>query len=244
MQAETTLNLSILCVKTTQYTGILICASDNNTVISKRYDTLVRLIYKNVVGWFHTINVKIKFAKMILRFSLSIAVISVCVFRVSCLDDTLNKRRVIQKTKCPKVNSYRLYDLEQVSSFRNFEVSQGRTDSRLKIEINKKSIHQLFEFGEISIKIRALRILQVQGSWYVIKYYASSEESEIYRCMRTIFSLSADLPEISMNMNFTFTFKDDPDNEHLCGNITWRIPDSQRPSHWVHSENICEYAYS
>ncbi|XKL69388.1 hypothetical protein PGB90_007157 [Kerria lacca] len=76
---------------------------------------------------------------------------------------------------------------------------------------------------------------QLPGNWYVIEYYASSEESQIYRCMRTNFYLSPTDPEISMN--FTFSFTDDPENEQLYGNITWRIPNGQQPSHWVHSED-------
>lgn len=71
----------------------------------------------------------------------------------------------------------------------------------------------------------------------MIEYYASSEESQIYRCMRTNFYLSPTDPEISMN--FTFSFTDDPENEQLYGNITWRIPNGQQPSHWVHSEDPC-----
>lgn len=56
--------------------------------------------------------------------------------------------------------------------------------------------------------------------------------------MRTDFHLSPNDVEISMN--FTFSFMDDPDNEQLYGNITWRIPDLRRPSHWVHSEDTCK----
>lgn len=80
------------------------------------------------------------------------------------------------------------------------------------------------------------------GSWYVIEYYASSEESQIYRCMRTVFSLSSD--DIEISMNFTYSFIDDPDNEHLYGNITWRIPDLKQPSHWVHAEDTCKFFFT
>lgn len=45
-------------------------------------------------------------------------------------------------------------------------------------------------------------------------------------------------------MNFTFSFVDDPDNEQLYGNITWKIPDTSRPSHWIHSESICKRVYN
>ncbi len=75
------------------------------------------------------------------------------------------------------------------------------------------------------------------GDWYVIEYYASSEEFDIYSCMRTTFYLSPE--EKEMTMNFTFSYIDDPDKERLHGNITWRIPDLRYPSHWVHSERTC-----
>lgn len=80
--------------------------------------------------------------------------------------------------------------------------------------------------------------IQIKGTWNVIDYYASSEEVEIYRCMRSTFNLSPDAPEISMD--FTYSYSDDPDNEMLAGNITWSIPSFEQPGHWVHKETSCK----
>lgn len=82
---------------------------------------------------------------------------------------------------------------------------------------------------------------QIKGTWNVIEYYASSEEVEIYRCMRSTFNLSPDTPEISMD--FTYSYADDPDNEMLTGNITWNIPSFELPGHWVHMETPCMACY-
>nr|CAD7454015.1 unnamed protein product [Timema tahoe] len=80
---------------------------------------------------------------------------------------------------------------------------------------------------------------EILGKWYVVQYYASSEEALSYRCMREVFTMAADRPEVSMN--FTYIFTDDPEGEKLVGNITWRIPNGNRPAHWVHAEDSCEY---
>jgi len=82
----------------------------------------------------------------------------------------------------------------------------------------------------------------IKGTWNVIEYYASSEEVEIYRCMRSTFNLSPDEPEISMD--FTYSYADDPDNEMLTGNITWNIPNIELPGHWVHMETPYEGVYN
>ncbi|KAL4141945.1 hypothetical protein QTP88_004485 [Uroleucon formosanum] len=82
----------------------------------------------------------------------------------------------------------------------------------------------------------------IKGPWNVIEYYASSEEVEIYRCMRSTFNLSPDTPEISMD--FTYSYADDPDNEMLTGNITWNIPSFELPGHWVHMETPYEGVYN
>uniref|UniRef100_A0A2S2PG53 Apolipoprotein D n=1 Tax=Schizaphis graminum TaxID=13262 RepID=A0A2S2PG53_SCHGA len=82
----------------------------------------------------------------------------------------------------------------------------------------------------------------IKGAWNVIEYYASSEEVEIYRCMRSTFNLSPDTPEISMD--FTYSYADDPDNEMLTGNITWNIPSFEHPGHWVHMETPYEGVYN
>lgn len=41
-------------------------------------------------------------------------------------------------------------------------------------------------------------------------------------------------------MNFTYSFTDDPINEQLVGNITWKIPSPELPAHWVHAEYPCK----
>lgn len=55
--------------------------------------------------------------------------------------------------------------------------------------------------------------------------------------MKAEFSMSQLLFDVTMN--FTYSFTDDPINEQLLGNITWTIPDSSQPAHWVHSEDTC-----
>lgn len=75
------------------------------------------------------------------------------------------------------------------------------------------------------------------GKWFVIEYYASSEEALAYRCMRAEFSMTSILQDVTMN--FTYSFTDDPLNEQLFGNITWTIPNPGEPSHWIHSEDTC-----
>lgn len=82
---------------------------------------------------------------------------------------------------------------------------------------------------------------QLLGSWYVVQYYASSEEALAYRCMRAEFYLS--LVKLEVSMNFTYSFTDDPDNDILAGNITWEIPDSTKAAHWVHAEDSCEFFF-
>lgn len=79
---------------------------------------------------------------------------------------------------------------------------------------------------------------QMMGQWFVVQYYASSEEALEYKCMRAVLSLSPQGNEVSLN--FTYSFTDDPDNDLLEGNITWVIPDQGHPAHWVHAEESCE----
>lgn len=76
------------------------------------------------------------------------------------------------------------------------------------------------------------------GTWYVIQYYASSEEALPYRCMQAEFTMSSILDEVTMN--FTYSFTDDPLNEQLIGNITWTVPNPAEPAHWTHSEDTCK----
>lgn len=82
----------------------------------------------------------------------------------------------------------------------------------------------------------------MMGHWYVVQYYASSEEDLAYKCMRAVLSLNPQGDEVSLN--FTYSFTDDPDNDLLVGNITWVIPDPARPAHWQHAEESCEFEYS
>lgn len=87
--------------------------------------------------------------------------------------------------------------------------------------------------------IKKLNFLQFLGSWYIVQYYASSEEALAYRCMRAELSISPESTEVTMN--FTYSFTDDPINEQLVGNITWKIPSPELPAHWVHAEYPCKY---
>jgi len=84
-----------------------------------------------------------------------------------------------------------------------------------------------------------LRFLQFLGSWYIVQYYASSEEALVYRCMRAELSVSPENAEVTMN--FTYSFTDDPINELLVGNITWKIPSPDLPAHWMHAELPCKH---
>lgn len=42
-------------------------------------------------------------------------------------------------------------------------------------------------------------------------------------------------------MNFTYVYENDPANENLQGNLTWRIPNYDIPSHWIHTEDTCKF---
>lgn len=77
----------------------------------------------------------------------------------------------------------------------------------------------------------------MMGHWYVVQYYASSEEELAYKCMRALFTQSPQANEVSLH--FTYSFMDDPDDEVLGGNITWAIPDMADLGHWVHAEQSC-----
>lgn len=77
------------------------------------------------------------------------------------------------------------------------------------------------------------------GLWYVVQYYATSEEEVTYKCMRAILSMPTEGMEVEMNV--TYSFLDDPDNDILSGNITWRIPDPSQPAHWIHEEDTCKH---
>ncbi|XP_033334336.1 lipocalin/cytosolic fatty acid-binding protein Karl [Megalopta genalis] len=94
-------------------------------------------------------------------------------------------------------------------------------------------------------KVKAIRnfdISEFLGSWYIVQYYASSEEALAYRCMRAELSISPENTEVTMN--FTYSFTDDPINEKLVGNITWKIPSTELPAHWVHAEYPYEGVYN
>ncbi|XP_056634829.1 apolipoprotein D [Diorhabda sublineata] len=93
-------------------------------------------------------------------------------------------------------------------------------------------------------EVRAIRNFDLQemlGDWYVIEYYASSEEALSYRCMRAEFTMST---FENINMNFTYSFVDDPINEILIGNISWIMPNPEVPAHWIHSEDTYEGVYN
>ncbi|XP_076238378.1 lipocalin/cytosolic fatty acid-binding protein Karl [Calliopsis andreniformis] len=90
--------------------------------------------------------------------------------------------------------------------------------------------------------IRNFDISEFLGSWYIVQYYASSEEALAYRCMRAELSISDESTEVTMN--FTYSFTDDPLNEQLVGNITWKIPSAELPAHWVHAELPYEGVYN
>ncbi|XP_014255029.1 uncharacterized protein LOC106669804 [Cimex lectularius] len=89
---------------------------------------------------------------------------------------------------------------------------------------------------------RRFDISSILGSWYVVQYYATSEEDVIYKCMRAVFSMPSD--RIELEMNFTYSFADDPGAEVLDGNITWTIPDPSQPAHWIHAEDTYEGVYN
>ncbi|XP_043482800.1 lopap [Leptopilina heterotoma] len=94
-------------------------------------------------------------------------------------------------------------------------------------------------------KVKAIRDFDVSeflGIWYVVEYYASSEEALAYRCMKAELSVSSENDEVTMN--FTYSFVDDPINEQLIGNITWKIPSPDLPAHWVHAEEPYEGVYN
>lgn len=80
------------------------------------------------------------------------------------------------------------------------------------------------------------------GIWYIVEYFASSEEMPEYGCMRAEFAEAADTSGISMNFNYSFV--DDPEKEKLIGNITWEIPDGNQPAHWMHAEDTCEFFFN
>ncbi|KAL0134086.1 hypothetical protein PUN28_001156 [Cardiocondyla obscurior] len=90
--------------------------------------------------------------------------------------------------------------------------------------------------------IRNFDISEFLGSWYIVQYYASSEEALAYRCMRAELSVSHENAEVTMN--FTYSFTDDPINELLVGNITWKIPSPDLPAHWIHAELPYEGVYN
>lgn len=60
--------------------------------------------------------------------------------------------------------------------------------------------------------------------------------------MRAELSLSDNHNEITMN--FTYNYIDDPINECVFGNITWKISHyNDSPAHWIHTENPCINIY-
>lgn len=99
------------------------------------------------------------------------------------------------------------------------------------------------------------------GFWYVVQYYASSEEAAEYSCMRSVFGMNNNqvcrkekydthsyIPFskfiLKVTMNFTYTYENDPLKDRLQGNLTWTIPNFNVPSHWVHKEDFCKFSYA
>lgn len=82
----------------------------------------------------------------------------------------------------------------------------------------------------------------MMGFWYVVQYYASSEEMPEYGCMRSSFSL-AEQDIMHVTMNFSYNYAEDPTKQPLYGNISWYIPNMAVPAHWMHTEYICEWRW-
>ncbi|KAK6627942.1 hypothetical protein RUM44_010424 [Polyplax serrata] len=94
-------------------------------------------------------------------------------------------------------------------------------------------------------RVKALRNIdlhELMGTWYVVEYYASSEEMPEYSCMKAKFTVSPENLDVSMKFNYSFI--DDPEKEKLSGNITWQIPDLHQPAHWIHAEDTYEGVYN
>nr|XP_018897730.1 PREDICTED: uncharacterized protein LOC109030943 [Bemisia tabaci] len=106
-----------------------------------------------------------------------------------------------------------------------------------------------FKIKTVKTKCPAVRSLrnfnleELAGYWYVIDYYAMSEEELSFRCMQAEFTVSPP-PDWTVSMYFTYSYKDDPEKEVLFGNITWRIPDRKQLAHWIHAEDIYEGVYN
>lgn len=138
-------------------------------------------------------------------------------------------RSVEDKTKCPKVKGIRNFNIAEVTKY------------TYVLRVLYFIFFCLFvrRRGNSPICVFTFSSLKFLGSWNVMQYYASSEEALAYRCMRADLSVQYDNFEITMN--FTYNFVDDPINERLFGNITWKIPSPELPAHWVHAENPCEF---
>ncbi|XP_059617501.1 uncharacterized protein LOC132262293 [Phlebotomus argentipes] len=94
-------------------------------------------------------------------------------------------------------------------------------------------------------KVKAMRnfeLAQMMGFWNVVQYFASTEEAPEYSCMRSLFSFSYE--DLTVTMNFTYIYADDPLHEVQQGNITWIIPNFAASAHWVHAEDIYEGIYN
>ncbi|XP_055914962.1 insecticyanin-A [Eupeodes corollae] len=90
--------------------------------------------------------------------------------------------------------------------------------------------------------IRNFDLESMMGFWYVVQYYASSEELPEYACMQSHFTFSDQDQHVTMD--FTYIYAEDPLKEKLQGNITWMIPDFDVPAHWMHTEDIYEGIYN
>ncbi|KAG4075628.1 hypothetical protein HA402_003453 [Bradysia odoriphaga] len=111
---------------------------------------------------------------------------------------------------------------------------------------NTQNVHQSGsrEIKEKCPKVKAIRNFDLAGFlgfWYVVQYYASSEEAPVYGCMRSMFRMEQDN---HVSMNFTYVFEEDPFKEPIQGNLTWFIPNFNVPGHWMHTEDIYEGIYN
>ncbi|KAJ6638967.1 hypothetical protein Bhyg_11705 [Pseudolycoriella hygida] len=99
------------------------------------------------------------------------------------------------------------------------------------------------EIKEKCPKVKAIRnfdLVGFLGFWYVVQYYASSEEAPVYGCMRSMFTME----DNHVSMNFTYVFEEDPIKELIQGNLTWFVPNANVPGHWMHTEDIYEGIYN
>ena len=90
--------------------------------------------------------------------------------------------------------------------------------------------------------LRNFHIQDMMGFWYVVQYFASSEEMPEYACMRSSFSFAEQQQKLMhVTMNISYLYAEDPSKQPQYGNISWFIPNTAVPAHWMHTEYICEF---